>query len=58
MSPVKAGATIYRHDLGGEVWEWSRLHRAREELETTVDQALIRGLSTAFRVFVPGLSSG
>jgi hypothetical protein len=27
------------------------------ELETTVDQALIRGLVTAFRVFVSGLSS-
>jgi hypothetical protein len=27
------------------------------ERETTVDQALIRGLSTAFRVFVSGLSS-
>jgi hypothetical protein len=27
------------------------------ELETTVDQALIRGLGTAFRVFVLGLSS-
>jgi hypothetical protein len=26
-------------------------------LETTVDQALIRGLGTAFRVFVSGLSS-
>jgi len=25
--------------------------------ETTVDQALIRGLATAFRVFVSGLSS-
>ena len=27
------------------------------ERETTVDQALIRGLITAFRVFVSGLSS-
>ena len=27
------------------------------ELEMTVDQALIRGLVTAFRVFVSGLSS-
>jgi len=27
------------------------------ERETTVDQTLIRGLDTAFRVFVPGLSS-
>ena len=27
------------------------------KLETTVDQALIRGLGTAFRVFVSGLSS-
>ena len=27
------------------------------ERETTVDQTLIRGLGTAFRVFVSGLSS-
>jgi hypothetical protein len=27
------------------------------ERETTVDQALIRGLGTAFRVYVSGLSS-
>jgi len=27
------------------------------ERETTVDQALIRGLGTAFRIFVSGLSS-
>jgi hypothetical protein len=27
------------------------------ERETTVDQTLIRGLATAFRVFVSGLSS-
>jgi hypothetical protein len=27
------------------------------ELETTVDQALIRGLGTAFGVYVSGLSS-
>src|SRR5512144_98328 len=32
------------------------LHRAGDgALETTVDQALIRGLDTAFRVFVSGL---
>src|SRR5512134_1942680 len=32
------------------------LHRAGDgALETTVDQALIRGLGTAFRVFVSGL---
>jgi hypothetical protein len=30
-------------------WGWSS--------ETTVDQTLIRGLGTAFRVFVSGLSS-
>jgi hypothetical protein len=30
-------------------WGWSS--------ETTVDQTLIRGLDTAFRVFVSGLSS-
>jgi hypothetical protein len=34
------------------------LHRAGDgALETTVDQALIRGLVTAFRVCVSGLSS-
>jgi hypothetical protein len=34
------------------------LHRAGDgALETTVDQALIRGLDTAFRVSVSGLSS-
>src|SRR5574341_705215 len=33
-----------------------RLHSAGDgALETTVDQALIRGLDTAFRVFVSGL---
>ena len=30
-------------------WRWSS--------ETTVDQTLIRGLDTAFRIFVSGLSS-
>jgi hypothetical protein len=30
-------------------WRWSS--------ETTVDQTLMRGLATAFRVFVSGLSS-
>jgi hypothetical protein len=35
-----------------------KLHRAGGgALETTVDQALIRGLATAFRVCVSGLSS-
>jgi phosphoribosylaminoimidazole (AIR) synthetase len=36
----------------------SGLHRAGGgALETTVDQALIRGLGTAFRVYVSGISS-
>lgn len=34
-----------------------KLHRAKGSSETTVDQTLIRGLDTAFRVFVSGLSS-
>ena len=36
-------------DEAAQGWGWSA--------ETTVDQTLIRGLGTAFRVFVSGLSS-
>jgi hypothetical protein len=35
--------------VAAQGWGWS--------VETTVDQALIRGLGTAFRVYVSGLSS-
>ena len=35
--------------MGAQGWGWSA--------ETTVDQTLIRGLDTAFQVFVSGLSS-
>jgi hypothetical protein len=46
---------------GGEMLpvcrEWVALHRAGDgALETTVDQALIRGLDTAFRVPSRGCS--
>jgi hypothetical protein len=59
MSPVKDRATVSRHDLGIEVGVgWAEgCTGLGVELETTVDQALIRGLGTAFRVFVSGLSS-
>jgi hypothetical protein len=58
MSPVNSEGTDYR--FGG--WRAAGLENwgctAQEaELETTVDQALIRGLVTAFRVSVSGLSS-
>jgi hypothetical protein len=58
MSPVKAEATGKRYGLGSEAGleDWSCTGLGAE-LETTVDQALIRGLGTAFRVFVSGLSS-
>ena len=58
MFPVKAERETDRLlDVCGAVgfaeaaqgWGWSS--------ETTVDQTLIRGLGTAFRVFVSGLSS-
>jgi hypothetical protein len=55
----RAKKKIDRHFLGrvpnggsceaAQGWEWS--------VETTVDQALIRGLATAFRCYVSGLSS-
>ena len=44
----------------GETAVGERGHSCAElgaELKTTVDQTLIRGLVTAFRVFVSGLSS-
>jgi hypothetical protein len=40
--------------VGAKGSGWAELGAERE---TTVDQALIRGLVTAFRVFVSGLSS-
>ena len=44
-----------RVPVGGEKgWSCAELGAERE---TTVDQTLIRGLVTAFRVFVSGLSS-
>jgi hypothetical protein len=58
MSPVKDEDVILR-----PAWRMSSSLADRGctglgvELETTVDQALIRGLVTAFRVFVSGLSS-
>jgi hypothetical protein len=61
MPPVKAEAIACRHHLAREavfgVAEGCAGLGA--ELETTVDQALIiiRGLVTAFRVSVSGLSS-
>jgi hypothetical protein len=59
MSPVKCRATVSRHGLGIEVGvgQTEDCTGLGVELETTVDQALIRGLGTAFRVFVSGLSS-
>jgi hypothetical protein len=59
MSLVKAEATVWAS--GGrvvpEVIKSDCCTGLEAELETTVDQALIRGLGTAFRVFVSGLSS-
>jgi len=59
MSPVKGRATVSRRGLGTEVGigQTEGCTGLGVELETTVDQALIRGLDTAFRVFVSGLSS-
>jgi hypothetical protein len=59
MSPVKDRAAVYHHGLEMEAVVWLAECRTGlgAELETTVDQALIRGLVTAFRVFVSGLSS-
>jgi hypothetical protein len=59
MSPVKGRATFPWHGLETEVGVGlaEGCIGLGVELETTVDQALIRGLGTAFRVFVSGLSS-
>jgi hypothetical protein len=59
MSPVKVRATVSRRGLRIEagVGRTEGCTGLGVELETTVDQALIRGLGTAFRVFVLGLSS-
>ena len=42
---------------GQAVGSYDAAQGRRWSSETTVDQALIRGLATAFRVFVSGLSS-
>jgi hypothetical protein len=59
MSSVKEGAAVYHHCLGnGAVVGLTECCTGLgTELETTVDQTLIRGLITALRVFVSGLSS-
>jgi len=59
MSLVKVEATAYRHgvDVEAGIDAVESCAEPGAELETTVDQALIRGLGTAFRVFVSGLSS-
>jgi hypothetical protein len=62
MSPVKDEETNFALGRVGQgavvgVEEW-RLYRAWDgALETTVDQALIRGLGNAFRDSVSGLST-
>jgi hypothetical protein len=60
MSPVKAEATVDRRGIGSDAvigLPFMGCTGSGTELETTVDQALIRGLGTAIRVFVSGLSS-
>jgi hypothetical protein len=59
MSPVKAATAVWGRGRGAATGgDRSDCCTGLEaELETTVDQALIRGLGTAFRVFVSGLSS-
>jgi hypothetical protein len=48
---------IGRLTFGEAVGDCDSARGPEVALETTVDQALIRGLVTAFRVFVSGLSS-
>jgi hypothetical protein len=58
MSLVKDGATVVvTASICDVVVVAERCTGLGAELETTVDQALICGLGTAFRVFVSGLSS-
>ena len=59
MSAVKVKATVCRpgREIAAGEWVERGCTGLGVELETTVDQALIRGLGTAFRVFVSGLSS-
>src|SRR6266566_3845563 len=55
---AEAAATLCRLTDGGRLFCWVAvlLHRAGDgALRRPVDQALIRGLGTAFRVFVSGL---
>jgi hypothetical protein len=58
MFAVKRGGAV-RLPLGGKAVGEKGFGCAElgAERETTVDQTLIRGLDTAFRVFVSGLSS-
>jgi hypothetical protein len=59
MFPVKAeGVKDRLLDGCGEAVGWAGAAQGWGwGAETTVDQTLIRGLATAFRVFVSGLSS-
>jgi hypothetical protein len=59
MFAVKREGAVERPLGGGFRGRRERLGCAElgAERETTVDQTLIRGLITAFRVFVSGLSS-
>jgi hypothetical protein len=59
MFAVKGSDAIERPS-GAMAVGWKKGRSCAElgaELKTTVDQAVIRGLVTAFRIFVSGLSS-
>ena len=53
----RRGAFLHAADRLGVGGERSICAELGAERETTVDQTLMRGLVTAFRVFVSGLSS-
>jgi hypothetical protein len=54
----RAGATVESLAPAGDLSTATDAAQGRgRRAETTVDQALIRGLTTAFRAFVSGLSS-
>jgi hypothetical protein len=58
MFAVKRRGVVERRSAGTAVGEKDFCcAELGAERETTVDQTLIRGLFTAFRVFVSGLSS-
>ena len=58
MFAVKRGGVVQRPYASKAVGEKGfGCAELGAERETTVDQTLIRGLATAFRVFVSGLSS-